>query len=220
MKMLFNFGGSSSSSSSKPVCVVTGTTSGLGKETARELLKLGKYEVVLANRNVEKMQQIALEEGFDKLPGKYTVLPLDLGSFSSTKAFVKTLKSKYPKPINRLICNAAVYQPANLRDNGKPRYTQDGFEEQLQINHLSHFLLCNLLLGDLTKAAKTKEGARLIIVGSITGNDNTVGGGVVYPIADLGDLSGLAQGGKQPVSMIDGKEFNGAKVLNLVIYFT
>lgn len=63
----------------------------------------------------------------------------------------------------------------------------------------------------MTKAAKGKDGARMIVVGSITGNDNTVGGGLVYPVADLGDLSGLAEGAKQPISMIDGQPFNGAK---------
>ena len=83
----------------------------------------------------------------------------------------------------------------------------DGFEEQLQINHLGHFLLCNLLIEDMKRA----KDARMIIVGSITGNSNTVGGGLVFPRADLGDLSGLKNGGKNPISMIDGKVFNGAK---------
>lgn len=46
----------------------------------------------------------------------------------------------------------------------------------------------------------------MIIVGSITGNTNTLAGNVP-PKADLGDLSGLA--GK--ATMIDGKEFDGAK---------
>ena len=52
---------------------------------------------------------------------------------------------------------------------------------------------------------------RMIMVGSVTGNDNTVGGGGVYPIADLRDLEGLAQGAKNPISMMDGYNFNGAK---------
>jgi NAD(P)-dependent dehydrogenase (short-subunit alcohol dehydrogenase family) len=39
------------------------------------------------------------------------------------------------------------------------------------INHFGHFLLVNLLVDDLAKA----KGARCCIVGSITGNTNTVG---------------------------------------------
>ena len=89
----------------------------------------------------------------------------------------------------------------------QPKYTADGHEEQLQINHLSHFLLCSLLLPEMSKV----KGARMIIVGSITGNSNTVGGGLVLPLADLGQLEGLEQGAKEPISMVDGKVFNGAK---------
>ena len=77
----------------------------------------------------------------------------------------------------------------------------------MQINHLSHFLLCSLLLPDMARA----KNPRMIIVGSITGNSNTIGGGLVLPLADLGDLKGLEEGGKKPIAMIDGKAFNGAK---------
>lgn len=55
------------------------------------------------------------------------------------------------------------------------------------------------------------KGARVCIVGSITGNSNTVGGGLVYPRADLGELQGFEQGGVNPVAMVDGKPFFGAK---------
>lgn len=60
--------------------------------------------------------------------------------------------------------------------------------------------------------AKSKD-ARVVIVGSITGNDNTVGGGAVYPVADLGKLRQLeaAAEGKRPISMVDEEPFNGAK---------
>lgn len=75
------------------------------------------------------------------------------------------------------------------------------------MNHLSHFLLCSLLLPEMKKV----KGARMIIVGSITGNSNTIGGGLVLPLADLGDLEGLKKGGKKPIAMIDGNAFNGAK---------
>lgn len=57
----------------------------------------------------------------------------------------------------------------------------------MAVNHLGHFLLVNLLLDDMKKA----KGARCVIVGSITGNTNTVGGGLVYPKADLGKLQGM-----------------------------
>jgi protochlorophyllide reductase len=69
--MMFDFfkGGNSASGSipkEKKVCVITGTTSGLGKETARALLNKGDYYVICACRDVEKMNQVAELEGFDK----------------------------------------------------------------------------------------------------------------------------------------------------------
>ena len=42
----------------------------------------------------------------------FKVLELDLGSFASVKKFAKELKTVSKKPLDRLVCNAAVYQPA------------------------------------------------------------------------------------------------------------
>lgn len=186
----------------KRLVVITGTTSGLGKEAAKSLLSQGDNFVVCAVRDTDKMVEVANSEGFD--PANFKIMKCDLGSFQSTKDFAKNLKSfKGSRPLDSLVCNAAVYQPAL----SVPKYTVDDHEEQLQINHLSHFLLCNLLLEDIKKA----KDPRVVIVGSITGNYNTVGGGLVYPLADLGLLKGLEKGGKKPIAMIDGENFNGAK---------
>merc|ERR1712161_55545 len=52
---------------------------------------------------------------------------------------------------------------------------------------------------------------RVVLVGSVTGNDSTVGGGGVYPIADLKDLDGFKAGFNNPIAMADGYGFDGAK---------
>jgi len=134
----------------------------------------------------------------------YVVMKLELGSLQSVRDFVANLKAfKSARPLNHLICNAAVYKPTDP----KPAWTDDGFEMSMGVNHLGHFLLVNLLLDDMSRA----KNARCCIVGSITGNTNTVGGGLVYPQADLGNLKGLEKGAKKPVAMADGKPFFGAK---------
>jgi len=61
------------------------------------------------------------------------------------------------------------------------------------------------LLPELQKA----KNARCCIVGSITGNSNTIGGGLVYPRAEIGELEGLKVGPKS--EMVDGGKFDGAK---------
>ncbi len=74
----------------------------------------------------------------------------------------------------------AVYLPTAK----EPEYTADGFELSVGTNHLGHFLLARLLLDDLKNAPN--KAPRMVIVGSITGNTNTLAGNVP-PKADLGE---------------------------------
>jgi len=134
----------------------------------------------------------------------YTVMKLELASLQSVRDFVANLKAfKSARPLTHLVCNAAVYRPTDP----EPAWTDDGFEMSMGVNHLGHVLLVNLLLDDMSRA----KGARCCIVGSITGNSNTVGGGLVYPLADLGKLQGFQKGLRNPISMADDKPFFGAK---------
>jgi len=185
----------------RKLVVITGASSGLGLSCATTLAKTGKYFVILACRNTKKAKKLAKK----LMPeDSYAVIKLELASLKSVRDFVANLKAfKSARPLTHLICNAAVYKPANP----EPEWTDDGFEMSMGVNHLGHFLLVNLLLEDISRA----KGGRICIVGSITGNSNTVGGGLVYPRADLGDLKGLEQGMLKPISMADGKDFLGAK---------
>lgn len=185
----------------KAICVITGTSSGLGRQTANALVKTGRYHVVGAVRDMDKMKAVMEEDGID--PGSFTPLACDLNSFESVRTFAKELEGfRCNRPIDRLVCNAALYQPL-----AEPKWSKDGIEQQMQTNFLSQFLLTSLLVPGL----KESSNPRVIMVGSITGNDNTVGGGGVYPIADLRELEGLKEGAKAPVAMMDGRKFNGAK---------
>ena len=178
----------------RKLCVITGASSGLGKEAARALCESGDYFVIMACRDVEKAKRVAEEEGFPA--NSYTVMKLELGSLASVRNFVFNLKVgsgagarspsargasrprfwstperaarvrrsplsvsrvfaqafKATRPLDRLVCNAAVYLPADPI----PRFTDDGFEMSVGVNHLGHFLLCNLLLDDM-KNAKVRD---------------------------------------------------------------
>lgn len=185
----------------KKLAIITGTSSGLGKETAAQLLATGKYHVVGAVRDLEKMKKVAAEEGFDaKL---FTPMEADLNDFTSVGKFVEELKEwKGSKAVDRLICNAGVYLPSE-----EPSFSEDGIEQTAQVNYLSHFMLTSHLLEDLGKSPDP----RCIFVGSVSANDNTLAGGGVYPKADLQELDGLKVGMKSPVSMLDGYNFDSHK---------
>jgi len=184
----------------RKLCVVTGASSGLGLATVKALADEGSTFVIAGVRDPEKMRQVAKEAGIKD--SDYCAMKLELASLKSVRDFVANLKAfKGPRRLERLVCNAAVYLPADP----KPRFTDDGFEMSMGVNHLGHFLLANLLLDDMAQA----KNARVCIVGSITGNTNTIGGGFVYPRADLGALEGLAN--PSSALMADGGNFDGAK---------
>jgi len=184
----------------KRLVVVTGASSGLGLWCAKALTDQKDYFVIAAVRDPAKMDKAAKEVGIRR--DSYYAMKLELGSLQSVKDFVDNLKVFCPqRPINHLICNAAVYRPADP----EPAWTDDGYEMSFGVNQLGHFLLVQLLMPELQRA----KNARCCIVGSITGNSNTIGGGFVYPRAEIGELEGLQQG--PGAEMVDGGKFDGAK---------
>ncbi|OIV92419.1 hypothetical protein TanjilG_23019 [Lupinus angustifolius] len=187
----------------KGTVVITGASSGLGLATAKALAETGKWHVVMACRDFLKTARAAKSAGIAK--ENYTIMHLDLSSLDSVHQFVDNFR-RSELPLDVLVCNAAVYLPTAK----EPRFTAEGFEISVGTNHLGHFLLARLLLDDLNKSDYPSR--RLIIVGSITGNTNTLAGNVP-PKANLGDLRGLAGGlnGLNSSVMIDGGEFDGAK---------
>lgn len=153
----------------KKTVIVTGASSGLGLATAVELAKSGEWHVIMACRDFAKAQRAANAKGMQK--GTYTILHLDLAALDSVRQFVDNFRGM-GRNLAALVCNAAVYQPTAK----EPSFTAEGFEESVGTNHLGHFLLANLLIDDLKKSEEKER--RLIIVGSITGNTNTLAGNV------------------------------------------
>ena len=197
------------------IVVITGASSGLGLSATKALTQRGGFFVVAAVRDTKKMAEVAKEAGISK--NDFVAMKLELASLKSVRDFVRNLKLFLPaRPINHLICNAAVYRPADP----KPAWTDDGYEMSLGVNHLGHFLLLQLLLPELKRA----RNARCCIVGSVTGNSNTIAGSFVKPVADVGLLEGLRAGGGRASAMastpreaFDGaKAYKDAKALNMM----
>jgi len=134
------------------VYIVTGANSGSGFATAKQLAEQGAH-VVGACRRVD-----AGNEAFADLRnvrGSVEIMELDLASLTSVRRFAETFLSNYDR-LDGLVNNAGVMHTPE----GK---TENGFETQIGINHLGHFLLTELLL-DILKASAP---ARIVCVSSV-----------------------------------------------------
>lgn len=142
------------------VAMVTGSSGGIGKETAR-VLASKRAKVVLAVRNPMKGEEVANDFRSENVGADVIVRQLDLGSLASVKAFAMSLL-KDEERLDLLVNNAGVMFPPYSK-------TKDGFELQIGTNHLGHFAL----VGHLMPLLQPAEGSRIVVVSSMahrTGN--------------------------------------------------
>jgi len=190
--------------SAQPTALITGASSGVGLWAAYALAARG-WHVIMACRNLAKAEAAAREIGID--PAKRTVMHLDLADFASVRALAENARewlNAQGRTLDALVLNAAVYLPRAE----EPQRNGQGYELSVATNYLGHFLLANLLLGDLAKA----PAPRLITLGTVTANSEEFGGKIPIPApANLGELAGFEAGFLPPIAMIDGKAFKPGK---------
>jgi NAD(P)-dependent dehydrogenase (short-subunit alcohol dehydrogenase family) len=129
------------------VCIVTGSNSGIGKETALALTGMGAT-VVMAVRDPQRGEAARAE--IIKRTGKDTVdlMLCDLSSTNSVRLFVEEFSAKYDR-LDVLINNAG----AACHER---QITEDGFERSLAVNYLGPFLLTRELLPLLERSAPSR----------------------------------------------------------------
>jgi NAD(P)-dependent dehydrogenase (short-subunit alcohol dehydrogenase family) len=172
------------------VVIVTGSSSGIGYETARVLANKNAT-VVIAVRNLQKGNA-----ALDKIKAGYQnadvrVIELNLADLESIRNFAAEFKSNFSR-LDLLINNGGVMMPPYSK-------TADGFELQFGTNHLGHFALTGLLL-DLIE--KTHD-SRIVNVSS---------GSHTYGELDFDDLNWENRSYKKM------KAYGDSKIANL--YFT
>ena len=133
--------------------LITGGNAGIGKHTAIGLAKKGAI-VTIVSRSLEKGMEAVAEIKAASGSDSVEVLQADLASFQSVRALAEAVRKKH-EVLDVLINNAGAF----FTDYQE---TEDGFERQWQINHLSGFLLTNLLLDNIKKS----EQGRIINVSS------------------------------------------------------
>jgi NAD(P)-dependent dehydrogenase (short-subunit alcohol dehydrogenase family) len=141
-----------SASMAGKVCVVSGSTSGVGLEAVRRLARGGAY-IVMVCRNPDKAEAIRTEIVSQHNVG-VDIIPSDFSDLEDVRKAADILIKDYPQ-IDVLINSVGLYTTTRTT-------TQDGFETVFCVNHLGPFLLTYLLIDRLKQSAP----ARIIQVNS------------------------------------------------------
>lgn len=137
--------------------VITGGASGLGQETARAMAAKGA-QIVIPVRDMAKGEAAVADIKGSVPDADIALMECDLGKLANIQAFAKAFLVQHDR-IDVLINNAGVMACPHMT-------TGDGLEMQFGTNHIGHFLLTNLLMPAILKAAESGEGARIVNLSS------------------------------------------------------
>jgi NAD(P)-dependent dehydrogenase (short-subunit alcohol dehydrogenase family) len=135
------------------VCLVTGATSGIGEVTARELARRGA-EVIIVGRSPERCAATLERIRNDTSATMVDSLIADLSIQAEVRRLAGQVQDRCPR-LDVLVNNAGGMYLTR-------RESVDGIEMTLALNHLSYFLLTNLLLPLIRRSAP----ARIVNVAS------------------------------------------------------
>ena len=126
------------------ICLITGATDGIGKETARCLGKQNA-QLILVGRNPEKGEKVRKKLRAKTGNNQIEILTADLSNMKAIRYLAERIYSRYDR-LDVLINNAGALF-------AQREETDEGLEKTFALNHLNYFLLTKLLL-DLIKKGK------------------------------------------------------------------
>ena len=149
------------------IILITGATSGIGKETVR-VLSQAKCTIILAARNLEKANKLSndlLSLSQSPAQCKFIIERLDLADLNQIKnEFLPNLSNNHNiNKINMFLCNGGVYPK---QDRAKTK--NNNIELAFGVNFLAHMYLAVSLKPLLDAAATDNEKSRLIVTSSVT----------------------------------------------------
>ena len=129
------------------IVVITGSNSGIGKETAVSLASMGAT-VVLACRNPSRAAEAADEVRRRSGSDAVHTVALDLADLGSVQQAAADIEQRWER-LDVLVNNAGGIWSSR-------QVTAQGFEQTFGVNHLGHFLLTRLLLERLRASAPSR----------------------------------------------------------------
>ena len=136
------------------VVLVTGSTSGLGREVALRMGARGAH-VIVHGRNRERGMEVVAE--IERGPGSARFYRADFASFEQVRALAASILRDYDR-LDVLVNNAGFGSAPDER-----LLSEDGHEFRFQVNYLSPYLLTHLLLPTIRESAP----ARIVNVSSL-----------------------------------------------------
>lgn len=180
---------------------ITGCTSGTGLVLARTCAGLGARVIMLNRPSVRADAALQLVSSL----GAAELVGCDLQSFASVRAAAASLRAACPEGLDVLCNNAGVMGLPDLA-------TPDGFDVQMQSNHLSHFLLTSEVWPLLETAASARGEARVV--------NHTSGARRGAPLtAAYLQARGGKLGGKGLLGFGKWKRYQQSKLANLVFTY-
>lgn len=156
------------SSLSGKVVLVTGGSSGLGKQAVILMARQGASQIWLTSRTADEANQ-AREDIRKQVPGaNVKAVALDLASFRSIREAAMIILASLTS-LDTLMLNAGVMGTS-------PAVTEDGYEQQFGINYMGHAFLTKLLLPLLDKTSTGGADVRVIMITSYSHWNSPQGG--------------------------------------------
>ncbi|PLX14846.1 MAG: dehydrogenase [Marinilabiliales bacterium] len=134
--------------------LITGSTDGIGKQTALDLALKG-HEIIVHGRNELRGKSIAEEIISQSGNENIHYINADFSKFGEVKDLAQKITNNHTK-LDVLINNAGVFE-------NEKHILPNGFEKTFMINHLAPFVLTNLLLDFLVET----ENSRIVNVASM-----------------------------------------------------
>ena len=128
---------------------LVGASEGLGRELALQMSKLG-VELILSARNADRLAELAAE-----LPGKASVVPLDISDSASVRAGAEAAGQ-----IDGVVFLAGVYWPQSAQD-----WNPDEVEAMCDINFTGAARVIGAVIGPMV----ARDGGHIAITGSLSG---------------------------------------------------
>lgn len=192
-----------------PTLLITGGHKGLGLEAARRVAATGSHDIILAARDMAEAATAAT--GLRRDHGvRVRAVPLDLASLVSVRSAAAEVQGLIASgevgPLGTLALNAGA------QFLGPVKRSVDGIELTFATNCIGHFLLLNLLLGDLVR------GGRVVFTASGTHDPKTMDGRMVGRAAapDARMLALQGQEGQTDATLPGGVRYATSKLCTMM----